>query len=53
MISGLFCWFGFVITSMVVNNSFAMRKPMLLAIDGGYWLVVLTLMGATIGAMGV
>ena len=52
VISGLFCWLGFVITTMVVNNSFAMRKPVLLAIDGGYWLAVLTLMGATIGAMG-
>ena len=53
VISGLFCWLGFVITTMVVNNSFAMRRPMLLAIDGGYWLLVLVLMGATIGAIGV
>jgi uncharacterized protein DUF1761 len=53
VISGAFCWLGFVITTMLVNNSFAMRSRMLLVIDGGYWLVVLALMGAIIGAMGV
>ena len=53
VISGLFCWAGFIITTMLVNNSFAMRSRMLLLIDGGYWLVVLALMGAIIGAMGV
>jgi Protein of unknown function (DUF1761) len=53
VISGAFCWLGFVITTMLVNYSFAMRNRMLLVIDGGYWLVVLVLMGAIIGAMGV
>jgi hypothetical protein len=53
VISGLFCWLGFVITSMLVNHSFAMRPRMLLVIDGGFWFVVLALMGAIIGAMGV
>jgi len=53
VISGLFCWVGFVFTTMLVNNSFAMRSPMLLVIDGGYWLVVLVLSGAIVGAMGV
>ena len=53
VVSGLFCWLGFVFTTMLVNNSFAMRSPRLLAIDGGYWLLVLALMGAIIGAMGV
>ena len=53
VISGLFCWLGFVITTMLVNNSFASRSRMLLLIDGGYWLVTLALMGAIIGAIGV
>jgi hypothetical protein len=53
VISALFCWVGFVITTMLVNNSFAMRSRRLLLIDGGYWLVALTLMGAIIGAIGV
>lgn len=53
IISGLFCWFGFVFPTMLVNNSFAMRSPMLLLIDGGHWLIVLALSGAIVGAMGV
>ena len=51
-LSGLFCWLGFVFTTMLVNNSFAMRKPMLLIIDGGHWALVLALVGAIIGAFG-
>ena len=53
IISAAFCWLGFVITAMVVNNSFAMRSWRLTLIDGGYWLLALLLMGAIIGAMGV
>jgi hypothetical protein len=52
-LSGLFCWLGFVFTTMLVNNSFAMRKPMLLVIDGGHWALVLALIGAIIGGMGL
>ena len=52
LISGALCWIGFVMTTMLVNNSFSMRSPRLLAIDGGHWLVVLLLMGAIIGAIG-
>jgi hypothetical protein len=53
VISGAFLWFGFVITTMVVNNSFAGRDYRLLLIDGGHWLVVLVLVGAVVGAIGV
>jgi hypothetical protein len=53
VISGAFLWLGFVITTMAVNNSFAMRSRMLLLIDGTYWLLVLIVMGAIIGAIGV
>ena len=53
IVSGAFVWLGFVITTIVVNNSFAMRDVRLLWIDGGYWLVALVLIGAIIGAMGV
>jgi hypothetical protein len=53
VITGALCWFGFVLTSMVVNNAFAMRSHRLTAIDSGHYLVVLVLMGAIIGAMGV
>jgi hypothetical protein len=53
IISAAFCWLGFVITTIVVNNSFARRDWRLLLIDGGYWLLALVLMGAIIGGIGV
>jgi hypothetical protein len=53
IISGAFCWLGFVMTTMLVNNSFARRDWRLLLVDGGHWLVVLVLIGAVIGAFGV
>jgi hypothetical protein len=53
IISAIFCWLGFVMTTMLVNNSFARRDWRLLLIDGGHWLVALVLIGAIIGAMGV
>jgi hypothetical protein len=53
VISGAFCWLGFVLTTLVVNVSFSMRDPQLIWIDGGHWLLVLVLMGAIIGLMGV
>jgi len=53
VISGLFVWVGFVITTMGVNHAFSGAKPMLTLIDGGHWLAVLVVMGAVIGAFGV
>jgi uncharacterized membrane protein len=49
-ISGALVWIGFVITTMIVNNTFAGRDRRLLLIDGGHWLFVLVIMGAIIGA---
>jgi Protein of unknown function (DUF1761) len=53
VISGAFCWLGFVITTLVPSVTFAMRDKRLIWIDGGHWLIVLVLMGAIIGLMGV
>lgn len=53
VISGFFMWLGFVITTMGVNHAFSGAKPMLTLIDGGYWLAVLLIQGAVIGAFGV
>lgn len=50
VISGAFIWLGFVMTTLVVNNSFAGRDRRLLLIDGGHWLLVLLVMGAVLGA---
>jgi uncharacterized membrane protein len=52
IISAAFCWLGFVMTTMLVNNSFAGRDRRLLLIDGGHWLAVLLVMGAILGAFG-
>jgi hypothetical protein len=53
LISAAFLWFGFVLTSTVVNNAFAGRTPASTGIDVGHWLIVLLAMGAIIGAIGL
>ena len=53
VIAAAFIWFGFVITTLAVNNSFGMRSPKLILLDGGHWLAALLLMGAVIGAWGI
>jgi hypothetical protein len=53
VVSGAFCWLGFVITVLVTGNTFGKRDIRLTYIDGGHWLIVLLLMGAVIGAIGV
>jgi hypothetical protein len=53
LIAAFFLWLGFVLATMAVNYAFGGRKPMLLAIDAGHWLLVLLVEGAIIGAMGV
>ena len=53
IISGAFIWLGFVVTTVVVNNAFGMRKPMLSVIDAAHWFGVLVIMGAIIGAFSV
>jgi hypothetical protein len=53
IITGALCWFGFILTSILANNAFAGRSYRLTAIDAGHYLLVLVIMGAIIGAMGV
>lgn len=52
IVSGLFLWLGFVVTTLAVNNAYGQRKPSLTVIDGLHWLGVLVVQGAVIGAMG-
>jgi len=52
IISGAFCWFGFVLTTIVVNNAYTNRKAKLTAIDSGHWLGVLVIIGAIVGWWG-
>ncbi len=53
VITGAFLWFGFILTTMVVNFCFSGRDKRLLAIDLGNWLIVMVLIGAVIGWLGV
>jgi hypothetical protein len=53
VISALFLWFGFVLTTIATNNAYPGRKVMLTVIDAGHWLAVMLLMGAIVGGFGV
>jgi Protein of unknown function (DUF1761) len=53
VISAAFLWFGFILTTMTVNYSFAGRDQRLLLIDTGNWLIVLIVIGAVIGGIGI
>ncbi|MGB7257628.1 MAG: DUF1761 domain-containing protein [Pseudolabrys sp.] len=52
VISGAFCWFGFVLTTITANNAFTNRRPMLTVIDSAAWLGAMLIMGAILGAWG-
>jgi hypothetical protein len=52
VVSAAFVWFGFILTTMIVNYSFAGRDKRLLLIDAGNWLVVLVVIGAVVGGIG-
>ena len=47
---GSLAWIGFVATTSGINSAFAGRPRSLWAIDAGYYLVSLLLMGAILGA---
>jgi hypothetical protein len=52
LISGVFLWFGFVLTTMSVNHAFQGARRSLTLIDGGHWLGVLAIQGCMLGWMG-
>jgi hypothetical protein len=52
LISAALIWFGFVMTTMSVNNAFAGRKVALTVIDGIAWLGAFLIIGAIVGWMG-
>lgn len=52
VISAAFCWFGFVLTTIAVNNAFTGRKFMLTVIDAGGWLGAMLILGAIVGWFG-
>jgi hypothetical protein len=53
VVSGVFAWLGFVITTLAVSYGFARQRFMLTLIDGGHWLAALVIQGAVIGILGL
>ncbi len=53
VVSALFVWAGFMVTTMLINNAFSGRKYMLTTIDAGHWLAVIIVMAVVIGWLGV
>lgn len=53
MISALFIWTGFVLTTLATNHGFQGAKRSLTVIDGLHWLGVLVIQGLVIGLFGV
>ena len=53
IVSALFLWLGFVVTTVFVNNAYPGRKYSLSVIDSIHWLGVLVIQGAVIGGMGI
>lgn len=52
IITGAFCWVGFVLTTIAVNNAYSGRKIMLTVIDSVHWLAVLAIIGGIVGGWG-
>jgi len=50
LILGAGLWLGLVLPTLAVNVVFQQRNPMLIAIDGGHWLLILAILGGVIGA---
>ena len=53
LISGAFCWLGFVVTTMSMNHAYQGAKRSLTLIDAAHFLGVLLIQGAVIGWFGV
>ena len=52
VISAGFIWFGFVLTTQIVNHGYQGAKRALTVIDSAHWLGVMLIQGAVIGWMG-
>lgn len=52
IVAGALCWFGFVLTTVAINNAYSGRTARLTLIDAGHWLGVLVIIGAVVGWFG-
>ncbi len=51
MITAVFIWVGFVVTTMIVNHRFQGQKWALTFVDAGHWFGVLMIQGGMLGAL--
>src|SRR5262249_48926218 len=52
VISAIFCWFGFALTTMATNNAFQGKRVMLTVLDSAAWLGAFIIIGAIVGSFG-
>ena len=52
VISGAFCWFGFVLPTVTANNAFAAASRCSPSSTAARWLGALVIIGAILGWMG-
>jgi uncharacterized membrane protein len=52
IVTGAFCWAGFILTTIAVNNAYGGRRVMLTVIDSVHWLGVLAIIGGIVGSRG-
>ena len=53
LISAVFIWAGFIVTTLVVNHRFQKQSWALTFIDAGHWLGVLAIQGMILGQWGL
>ena len=53
LISAVFIWAGFIVTTLIVNHRYQKRSWSLTLIDAGHWLGVLAIQGMILGAWGL
>lgn len=53
IIAAVLVWVGFIVPSMLINHRFQLKPIMLTAIDGGHYLITLSVQGIIIGWFGV
>jgi hypothetical protein len=53
LVSAIMLWLGFILPVLVLSHRYQMQSWSLTAIDGGYWLGVLAILGAILGRFGL
>jgi len=52
VVSAIFLWAGFIVTTMIVDHSFEARPKRLTLLNAGHWLGVVLIIAVVVGAFG-